>query len=134
LEKNIQKEIMSMHKQKNRKDQLAEPEKHLKWPNRIALSVCLTGFVIWSCLLRYKFNHFGYWDWDLSLYSQAMWNLCHGTTYTSLFGTSFLANHAHYFSFFLLPIYYFFQHPLTLVHLNLFSFFAGAFLFFLIAK
>jgi len=100
----------------------------------LALATCLIGFIFWSNLLTFKYNNFGFSDWDFALYAQAMWNLCHGTTHTSLFGTSFLANHAHYFAFFLVPIYYVFQHPLTLIHLNLLSFFGGAFMFFIIIQ
>jgi len=98
-----------------------------------AFAICLLGFFFWSCLLTIKFDLFGFFDWDLALYAQAMQSLCHGTTYTSLFQTSFLADHSHYIAFLLVPIYALFPHPLTLIYLELFSFFAGAFIFYKIA-
>ena len=99
-----------------------------------AIFICLIGFTFWSYLLTLKFNSFGFSDWDMSLYAQAMQSLCHGTTYTSLFGTSFLADHAHYISFLLVPLYALFPHPLTLINLELFSFFGGGYLFYKVAS
>lgn len=99
-----------------------------------ALFVCLFFFIAWAVLLSEKYHFFAYGDWDLDLYAQAMWNLSHGSTFTSLFGISFLANHANYIAFLLTPLYFFFQHPLTLVYLKLFSFFAGAFVFYKAAR
>ena len=104
-----------------------------KMSDIVALSFCISFYFFWIFLLTIKYNFFGYYDWDLDLYAQAMWNLCHGSTFTSLFGTSFLANHANYIAFILTPVYFFFQHPLTLIHLKLFSFFAGAFVFYKLA-
>lgn len=98
------------------------------------LFVCLFFFIAWVVLLSRKYYFFAYGDWDLDLYAQAMWNLSHGSTFTSLFGISFLANHANYIAFLLAPLYFFFQHPLTLVYLKLFSFFAGAFVFYKVAR
>jgi len=63
-----------------------------------------------------------------------MWSLCHGTTQTSLFGMSFLGNHAEYIAFLLVPIYFLFQHPLTLVFLKVFSFIVGTYVIYLYAK
>ena len=96
--------------------------------------VCVLGFFFWCVALTIKYYSFGYYDWDLALYSQTMWALCHGTTMASLFGTSFLADHAHYIAFLITPIYFIFPHPLTLIYLEVFSFFAGAYILFKLAQ
>ncbi len=99
-----------------------------------ALGICLLAYQFWANLLTIKFYALGYYDWDLDLAAQTMWNLCHGSTFVSLYGTNFLANHAEYFAFLLVPIYFIFQHPLTLIYLKLLSFFGGAFVFYRIAQ
>lgn len=99
----------------------------------IAFILCLINFIIWGFLLTYKYYNFGFSDWDFALYAQTMWNVCHGSIYVSLFGTSFLANHANYIAFVLAPIYLIFAHPLILIYLKIFSLTAGAFIFYLIA-
>jgi len=100
----------------------------------VALGVCVLAYFFWADLLTNKFYSLGYYDWDFDLAAQTMWNLCHGSTRVSLYGTNFLANHSEYFAFLLVPVYSFFQHPLTLIHLNLLSFFGGAFVFYRIAQ
>jgi uncharacterized membrane protein len=106
----------------------------IKFPSDLwAIAICLLGFSFWSCLFFLKYNLFGFHDWDLALYSQVMQGLCHGTTHTSLFQASFLVDHAHYIAFFLTPFYALFPHPLTLMYIELFTFFAGAFIFYKIA-
>jgi len=90
--------------------------------------------IIWQYIHTYKYFHFGYYDWDLALYSQVMWNLVHGSLDSSLFDTNFLTNHAQYITFLLAPIYFLFQHPLTLIFLKIFSYAIGAFVLYKIAK
>lgn len=102
--------------------------------DRIALVLCIGSFFVWLCILINKFFYFGYYDWDLALYANAMWNLSHGSFYSSLFGTNFLTNHAEYFSFFLAPLYRIFGHPFLLIVLKPFSIIAGSFVLYLIAK
>ncbi len=101
---------------------------------RLAISICGFFFIGWFALLTYKYHHFGYYDWDLALYSQAMWNLSNGSTYTSLFGMNFLANHPQYIAFFIVPLFKLFPHPLTLVYLQVLSYVAAAFIIYLIAR
>jgi uncharacterized membrane protein len=103
-------------------------------PDLWAFIICLLGFSLWSCLLFFKFRLFGFYDWDLALYAQTMQSLCHGTTYASLFQTSFLADHTHCIAFLLTPIYALFPHPLTLINLELIGFFAGGYIFYKIAS
>ncbi|MBF0503473.1 MAG: DUF2079 domain-containing protein [Candidatus Omnitrophica bacterium] len=101
---------------------------------KLSRLVCILGFCFWSNALTLKYYFFGFYDWDFALYSQAMWGLCHGTSNVSLFGTSFLADHAHFIAFLITPVYFVFRHPLTLIYLEVFSFFAGAYILFLLAK
>ena len=96
--------------------------------------ICILGFCFWCIALSIKYYSFGFYDWDLALYSQTMWALCHGTTTTSLFGTSFLADHAHFIAFLITPIYFFLGHPLTLLYLEVLSFFVGAYVLYTLAE
>ena len=102
--------------------------------NRIALAICTLVFLFWTGLLTWKYYSFGYYDWDLAMYAQVMWNLKHGSLYSSLMGMNFLGNHAEYIAFGLLPVYLVFSHPLTLVCLKIFSHAAGAFVLYLWAR
>ncbi|MFH1359463.1 MAG: DUF2079 domain-containing protein [Candidatus Omnitrophota bacterium] len=100
----------------------------------IALGLCTFNFFTWISLLSFKYYHFGYYDWDLALYAQVMWSLTQGSAHTSLFGMNFLANHSQYIAFFLVPIYFIFKHPMTLVVLKVLSYCVGGFVLYLIAK
>jgi uncharacterized membrane protein len=102
--------------------------------DRLAVIICLLGFLGWALFLTIKYYCFGYYDWDLSLTAQTMWNLSHGSTFVSLYGGHFLANHAELIAFLITPLYYLFPHPLTLVYLNLFSFFLGSLLLYRISR
>ena len=95
--------------------------------DRLALGICTGVFFFWFLLLSYKYQHYGYYDWDLAISDQVVWDLCHGSAFSSLIGYHFLANHANYIAFLIAPVYYFFPHPLTLIFLKLFSFAGGSF-------
>ncbi|HNV24296.1 MAG TPA: DUF2079 domain-containing protein, partial [Candidatus Omnitrophota bacterium] len=102
--------------------------------SKIVAWCCGLGIMLWSILLTKKFINFGYYDWDLAIYAQAMWRMIHGSLNVSLFGMNFLGNHAEYVSFFIAPIYFLFPHPLTLLFLKIISFFTAAYILFHIAK
>jgi uncharacterized membrane protein len=102
--------------------------------NFLAFLICLTVFLSWMKLLIYKFINFGYYDWDLAIYANAMWALSHGSFNGSLWGTNFLTNHAEYISILIAPIYRLFPSALTLITLKLLSVIAGGFVFYLIAR
>jgi uncharacterized membrane protein len=96
---------------------------------------CLIVFSFWSILLTYKYIHFGYGNWDLAFFSQSMWNLTHGSFYSSIFDTNFFSNHANLIAFLILPIFKIFPHPMTLVLLKIISFsLAGYFLYLLLKE
>ena len=81
-----------------------------------------------------QYYHLAYYSWDLALYAHLMWNLCHGSMSTSLFGGNFLMDHFNGIAFLLVPFYYFFQSALTLLYFKLFAFFAGAYVFYLLVN
>jgi len=68
------------------------------------------------CYLRFK--TFGYFDWDLAVYDQIIWNLGRGDFFSSLLGVNFLGHHAHFLAFPVAVIYKLCPHPLTLMFLQ----------------
>lgn len=102
--------------------------------DRLALGLCLYNLISWFAILSLKYFHFDYYDWDLALYAHAMWNLAHGSLTSTLWGTSFLSNHAEYIAFLLTPLYALMPHPLTLIFLKVLALSAGGWVFYLIAK
>lgn len=104
-----------------------------RWKS-LALWSCAALFIAWSWAISWKFYTLQYTGWDLALCGQLMWALTHGTTHTSLFGGSFLVDHATYIAFLLTPFYFFFQSALTLLILKAGAFFAGAYILFLFAS
>ena len=118
----------------DKKPAASAAKKRGSFHDRIAFGICLIAFILWVNLLTYKYAYFGYYDWDLALFAHTMWNLAHGSTFVSLMGCNFLANHTNYIAFLLIPIYAVFPHPMTLVTLKICSYLSGAFVFYLIAK
>ncbi len=106
--------------------------KYVKY-NYAALLICVIACLAWGHVLDLKYFRFGYDSWDLPLYANLMWNLCHGSMSTSLFGGNFLQDHFNAIAFLLVPFYYFFQSALTLLYFKLIAFFAGAYIFYLLA-
>ena len=100
----------------------------------LAFTFCIGLFVFWAQLLAEKFLHFGYYDWDLAIYANAMWSLSQGSFNGSLWGTNFLTNHAEYIAILFAPLYKLIPSPFTLVTLKLLSIIAGGFILYLIAK
>lgn len=68
------------------------------------------------CLRRYYC--FDYIDMDLGAYNQIIWNIVHGSFYSSMLGVNFLGHHAHFILFLFAPFYFFFQTPLFLLFLQ----------------
>ncbi|MBF0531748.1 MAG: DUF2079 domain-containing protein [Candidatus Omnitrophica bacterium] len=102
--------------------------------DRLAFATVLILCGFWSIVLQYKYAFFGYYDWDLAMYNHVMWNLMHGTTVSTVFGTSFLTNHAEYIAILLTPLYWIFPHALTLIHLKIFALFTAAGILYRIAR
>lgn len=99
-----------------------------------AVILCAGIFLLWLNFLFEKFISFGYYDWDLAIYANAMWALTQGSFSGSLWGINFLANHAEYISLLIVPIYWLFPGALTLIALKVLSLTAGGFVLYLIGK
>jgi uncharacterized membrane protein len=84
------------------------------------------------CFLKYR--AFAYWDFDLAVHSQIMWNLLHGSLYNSILGVNFFGNHVHPISFLLTPFYLLFPHPFTLLFLQSLALGAGAYPLYYLAR
>jgi uncharacterized membrane protein len=65
-----------------------------------------------------KLMSFGYYDFDLAVHALSVWNILHGSIYNSILGIPFLGNHVHIILFFIAPIYAIFNHPFTLLILQ----------------
>ncbi len=100
--------------------------------NYLALCLCAAACCGWGYVLDLKYYRLDYTGWDLPLYANLMWNLCHGSLSTGLFEGNFLKDHFNVIAFALVPFYYFFQSALTMLYFKLFAFFAGAYIFYLL--
>ncbi len=108
--------------------------KCLNLPQILPFLFCLGIFLIWSYILAYKYFHFGYYDWDLAIYSNALWNMSRGSFYSPMMGINFFANHAEFIAFFIAPLYRIVGHPLLLLDLKILSFVIGVYWLFRMAK
>jgi len=97
------------------------------------LSIGLYVFVF-SSYSYFKFISFSYFDFDLAVHAQALWNIIHGSSESSILGINFLGNHAHFISFLIAPIYFIAPHPLTLLFLQTLSLGLSAYPIYLIAR
>ncbi|MBF0384805.1 MAG: DUF2079 domain-containing protein [Candidatus Omnitrophica bacterium] len=102
--------------------------------DKYAISFCMLSLLSWTAVIIFKYYHFGYNDWDLAFYSQGLWNILRGSTYTSLAQLDFFAEHTSFIVAALIWIYALIQHPLTLVFLKIISYIAGAFLLYKITE
>jgi uncharacterized membrane protein len=96
------------------------------------LILCYITFYCFICFL--KFRSYAYYDFDLALYTQALWSILHGSTHSSILGISFLGNHAHLIFFIIAPIYYIFSSSLTLLILQTLALGLSAWPLYLIAR
>ena len=71
--------------------------------NYVALCLCAIACCAWGYVLVLRYYCFVYSGWDLSLYANLMWNLCHGHLSTGLFGRSFFVDHFNAIAFLLIP-------------------------------
>jgi len=85
-----------------------------------------SSLIVWIYLLLKKYQLFGYFDWDLAILSQAVWQLSHGSQSLSLTGFNFFGDHANFIALFMIPVYKIFPHPLTLVVIKIILFHIAA--------
>ena len=99
----------------------------------MAVLLCLSGFVLYSFFVIYRYAHFAYGDWDMAFINQTLWNLLHGKMHSSLFGFDYLGDHTNFINVLILPLFALFPHPLTFSFLQIFLFsFSALFLYFLV--
>jgi uncharacterized membrane protein len=103
-------------------------------PIVVAWLIMLVMLLFWCYALSIKYFSFGYFDWDLAFFNQAMWSLLHGSAFTSLFNVNFFGNHSNFIAFVFLPLYFLFPSALSLIYLKVAAFCLGALPIFLIAK
>ncbi|MFA5118151.1 MAG: DUF2079 domain-containing protein [Candidatus Omnitrophota bacterium] len=94
--------------------------------------ILYVAFLTVLCFLKYR--AFTYWDFDLAVHSQIMWNMLHGSLDSSILGVNFFGNHVHPVSFLFAPVYMLFPHPLTLLFLQSLALGAGAFPLYYLAR
>lgn len=82
-----------------------------------ALISCFILILSIICFRRYYC--FDYIDMDLAAYNQIIWNIVHGSFYSSMLGVNFLGHHAHFILFLFAPFYFIFQTPLFLLFLQI---------------
>lgn len=103
-------------------------------PNILAKLIFLAAFAISLRAVHFMFFHFSYNDWDLAFFTQAHWNLLHGSQYTSLVGINYFGDHSYLFTFLLLPIFAVFPHPLTLLILKALAYAVSGYLLYRILR
>ncbi len=103
--------------------------------NDVAAAIIGTVFfILWIWAVSYKYFHFGYYDWDLAFFSQAMWSLTHGSQFVSLVGINFFGDHSYFITLLIAPVFALFPHPLTLVLLKIIAYLLSAFILYIMAK
>ena len=112
--------------------------------SRLFKNKSITELILWLLICLYiasfgfvsflEYQSFDYGDFDLAVHSQAVWNILHGSIYSSILGIDFLGNHAHLILFLIAPLYLLFQSPLTLLFLQTLSLALTAYPIYLIAK
>jgi len=102
--------------------------------NRIVWLLITAYILCFGYLSFLKYQSFGYQDFDLAVYGQALWNILHGSIYSSILGIDFLGNHAGFIVFLIAPVYFVFRSPLTLLLIQSISLGIAAYPIYLIAK
>lgn len=95
-----------------------------------ALSICALFGGIWWYLLNFKYYRLAYSDWDLAFFTQACWQLLHGSQYVPLVGINYFGDHSYFFTFLILPFFALIPHPLTLIALKILAYVISAYLFY----
>lgn len=75
-------------------------------------------FLFYFAILLLKYYALAYFDWDLAFFSQAAWNLLRGEQYTSLVGINYFGDHGYFITFLVLPFFFIFPSPITLLVLK----------------
>ena len=92
-------------------------------------------FIVFSVICIWKYYHFGYNGLDLAIFNQVFYNSAHGHLFDfTIHPQSYLGDHFELIIILLLPFYYLFQHPISLLILQSLGLALAAWPIFLIAK
>ena len=106
-----------------------------KWADRVLFVFMGAYVVLFSILCFLKYHSFGYLDWDFASDVTILWNSIHGRLlYYPFFEQNILGAHLFLIYFLIIPIYFIFQHPLTLLFLQSLILGLGAYPLYLLAK
>lgn len=101
---------------------LSENEKFFSFlsrPEKALFLLCGLYVMIFAVLAIRQYNYFSNFNpKDLAIYNQTFWNTIHGRIFqNSAYGSNFACHNSPFF-FLLVPFYYFFPHPVTLLFLK----------------
>ncbi|MFH1857943.1 MAG: DUF2079 domain-containing protein [Candidatus Omnitrophota bacterium] len=96
----------------------------------------LIGFHVgfFSLISVLKYYSYSFHDFDLAVYAQGLWNLCHGSWESSILGIPLLGNHFVPIVFLIMPVYALFPTPLLLLGLQTLFLGIGGFFVYRIAR
>lgn len=100
----------------------------------IALFLIVLYILLFGLLCILKYDSFSYNDFDLSVHTQTLYNILHGSIESSVLGLPFLGNHINLILFLIAPIYLLFQSALTPLLLQTLALGFSAYPIYLIAK
>ena len=111
----------------------------LAWCTRyglyIAIALAVAYAVSFCAISHFKYRNFNYNDFDLAIFSNAMWNTAHGDfMYTAIRSGCYFKDHVPVILLALVPIYKLFPSPLTLLYAQSIMLGAGAVPLFLLAR
>lgn len=86
-----------------------------KSADRITTVLLALYILTFSLIGIIRYHLFDFNDFDLAGYSQALWNMLHGSTFSSILGVSFFANHTDLIILFILPLYLVIKTPILLL-------------------
>lgn len=99
-----------------------------------AVWALISFYIFTFCLISYlKFTYFGYGDFDLAVHAQTIYNIIHGSIYSSILGIGFLGNHFNPILFLIAPLAIF-NTPLVLLYLQSIMLGLGGWAIYLISK
>lgn len=90
----------------------------MKYGSRLIWLFIIAYTLFFSLAAFAKYLSFSYHDFDLAVHVQTVWNIMHGSIFSSILGFPFLGNHTNLILFLIVPLYRIFPHPMTLLFLQ----------------
>ena len=104
------------------------------WIDKLVYLTVGMYVLFFSRISYFLYDNLLYKDFDLAVHAQTMWNLAHGSGFSSVLGIHFLANHFIPIFYLLKYAYFLFQTPLFLLFLQSLSLGFGGLLVYEIAR